>query len=47
MLPSGTTPTGRNISSTDSIAIQLMGYFVRAEGLQLGKSPFGPAPLPE
>ena len=47
IVPSGTTPTARNISSTDSIAVQVMGYFVRAEGLQLGKSPFGPAPLPE
>jgi hypothetical protein len=47
IVPSGTTPTGRNVGSTDSIEIQLMGYYVRAEGLQLGKSPFGPAPLPE
>jgi hypothetical protein len=47
VVPSGMTPVGRNAGSTSSIEIQLMGYFVRAEGLQLGKSPFGPAPLPE
>jgi hypothetical protein len=47
IVPSGVTPTARNISSTSTIEIQLMGYFVRAEGLQLGKSPFGPDPLPE
>jgi hypothetical protein len=35
------------VGGTDVIEIQPMGYFVRAEGLQLGKSPFGPAPLPE
>jgi hypothetical protein len=45
VVPGGMTPTARNLpDSTGGVEMQLMGYFVKAPGLQLGESPFPPAP---
>jgi hypothetical protein len=45
VIPGGTTPTARNITdSTHDCDVQMLGYFVKAEALASGESPF---PEPE
>jgi hypothetical protein len=41
VMPAGTTPTARNtISSSNSVSVQLRGYYVKGEGHPSNTSPF-------